>query len=261
MFTPSELANTSSPTACCRRERLLLERDRRDAVDGERPDGLVLGHVRQQVQAALRERQPVRVDEVVLDPPARHRVIAHRRDAEVQRRLEQPRDDVRRRLAPPRARGPGLATSTDGSRSRNCRIRGDSIFSSRANALVRSRWNGVPATASSRLRLRYSAHSSGSVKPVSSPFSTWPSSRQRDAAVVVALVVEREAGFLQRREIAADRARGDVELVGQRVDRGAVPRRFERVQQLPLADDFLVARHGRILSLGLATGPACSRSL
>ena len=64
------------------------------------------------------------------------------------------------------------------------------------------------------------------------------------AAVVVALVEQRKAGLLQRGEIAPDRARGDVELVGQRVDRRAVPRRLERMQHLPLADDFLVARHG-----------------
>ncbi len=67
--------------------------------------------------------------------------------------------------------------------------------------------------------------------------------RQRTLPVVVALVVEREAGFLQRREIAADRARGDVEIAGQRVDCGPVPRRLERVQHLPLTDDFLVAGH------------------
>ena len=83
-------------------------------------------------------------------------------------------------------------------------MRGDSIFSSRAKALVRSRWNGVPATASSRLRLRYSAHSSASVNPVSSPFRTWPSSRQRDAAIVVTLVIQRET-----RPPAARRDRGE----------------------------------------------------
>ena len=38
---------------------------------------------------------------------------------------------------------------------------------------------GAPETDSRRFRLRYSAHSSASVKPVSSPFSTWPSRRQR----------------------------------------------------------------------------------
>ena len=66
--------------------------------------------------------------------------------------------------------------------------------------------------------------------------------------VVIALVVERETSFLQRREIAADRPGGDFELLGQRIDRRAVPRRFKRVKQLPLPDDFLVAGHGGILT-------------
>ena len=68
------------------------------------------------------------------------------------------------------------------------------------------------------------------------------------APVVVALVVEREAGLLQRREVAPDRAGRDVELVGKRVDRRAVARRFQRVQHLPLPDDLLVARHRVILA-------------
>jgi len=36
----------------------------------------------------------------------------------------------------------------------NWRMRGESIFSRRAKAFVRSRWKGVPATASRRFRLR-----------------------------------------------------------------------------------------------------------
>ena len=123
------------------RERLLFERHRRDPVNGERPDGLVFGDVRQQIQPALGKGQALRVDQVVLDPAARHRVVAHGRDAKVQRRLEQPRHDVGW-LAPPRPAGRPWRRARVGSRSRNCRMRGDSIFSSRANALVRSRRKG-----------------------------------------------------------------------------------------------------------------------
>jgi hypothetical protein len=42
--------------------------------------------------------------------------------------------------------------------------------------------------------------------------------------IVIALVVERETGFLEGGEIAADRPRGDFEFLGQRIDRRAVPR-------------------------------------
>ena len=65
VFTPSELAKTSSPMSLLRHEGLLLERDSFDTVDGERANVLVGRHERQQVQAALRERQPVRMDKVV----------------------------------------------------------------------------------------------------------------------------------------------------------------------------------------------------
>jgi hypothetical protein len=69
-----------------------------------------------------------------------------------------------------------------------------------------------------------------------------------DAPAVVALVEQREARFLERRQVAADRAGGDVELVGQAVDGGAVPRRLEGVEEPPLADDFLIARHAPIVN-------------
>jgi hypothetical protein len=42
-----------------RRERLLFERDRHDAVDGKRADILVRGNVGQQIQRALGEFQTV----------------------------------------------------------------------------------------------------------------------------------------------------------------------------------------------------------
>jgi hypothetical protein len=51
--------------------------------------------------------------------------------------------------------------------------------------------------------------------PVDSPAGT---------AVFVALVVQREACFLERRKVAANRACGDLELTGQRVNRRAVTR-------------------------------------
>ena len=56
-------------------------------------------------------------------------------------------------------------------------------------------------------------------------------------------VVEGEARLLQRCEVPPDRPRRDVELVGQRVDLHAVPGGLERVEHLPLPDDFLVPGH------------------
>ena len=68
-----------------------------------------------------------------------------------------------------------------------------------------------------------------------------------DMTVFVALIVEREAGFLECSEVAADGASGDLEFSRERVDRGAMTRGLQRMKQLPLADHFLVAGHGRIL--------------
>jgi hypothetical protein len=42
------------------REAFLEERELLQPFDRERPDFAVLGHIRQQIQCALRERQPVR---------------------------------------------------------------------------------------------------------------------------------------------------------------------------------------------------------
>src|SRR3712207_8325784 len=49
---------------------------------------------RSQVERALGEREPIGVNLVFLLAAARHRVVAHGCDAEVERRLEQPGDEV-----------------------------------------------------------------------------------------------------------------------------------------------------------------------
>ncbi len=63
------------------------------------------------------------------------------------------------------------------------------------------------------------------------------------ALAVVHVVEEREARFLQRFEIAADRPRRDAGARRHVVD-GEMTRGFEIAQQQPLADDFSVARQG-----------------
>ena len=80
------------------------------------------------------------------------------------------------------------------------------------------------------------------------PFEHLSVETPTDVPIVIALIVERETRLLKGGEIAADRPGGDFEFLGQRIDRRAVPRRFERMQQLPLTDDFLVAGHGGILA-------------
>ena len=67
------------------------------------------------------------------------------------------------------------------------------------------------------------------------------------APVLVALVVQRKSRLLQRREVTADRAGGYLEIVGKGIDRGSMTRRFERVEHLPLPDDFLIPRHRQLI--------------
>ena len=74
------------------------------------------------MQATLGESEPVGMDEVVLDPSARHGVVAHGGHAKMQRGFEQNAPRYRGACGTASA-GPGLATSTEGRRSRNCRIR------------------------------------------------------------------------------------------------------------------------------------------
>ena len=59
--------------------------------------------------------------------------------------------------------------------------------------------------------------------------------------VFLAFVVDREAGFLQRLQIAADGARRDLDLFGELVNRDAGAPRLDFAQDLPLPDDFRVS--------------------
>src|SRR4029078_10738313 len=65
------------------------------------------------------------------------------------------------------------------------------------------------------------------------------------AAVLVAFVIERKAGFLQRRQIATNGPGRDINAVGERVDRDAVARGFQCVEHFPLPNDCLVAGHSQ----------------
>src|SRR5207244_4180605 len=62
-----------------------------------------------------------------------------------------------------------------------------------------------------------------------------------DLAAVLLVVIERKAGFLQRLDVAADRALGDA-VLGRHVRRGRVTPGLDALQDLPLANDFRVAQ-------------------
>ncbi len=145
------------------------------------------------------------------------------------------------------------------------RIRGDSIFSIRANAIDRSLPNGVPATdlehVAAEIERAQLAEREAGLEALQHLAVQVPAR----TALLVLVVVEREAGFLQRRQIAADRARGDVEVLGQASIDDPWRDASERVQHLPLADDFLIAGHRLAAFLGARAaragggGRACRR--
>ena len=121
---------------------------------------------------------------------------------------------------------------------------GVSAAASLSNALRTSRWNGVAARHSTSVRLKYSALSSASVNAGVVEAAERALLERPVALAVVEFVEEREAGVLQRLEIAPDRPRRDA---GPRARSSIVSaaRRLEVAQDRPLADDFSVARQRR----------------
>src|SRR5205085_8619388 len=78
----------------------------------------------------------------------------------------------------------------------------------------------------------------------------------RLAVVARAVVVEGEPGFLERLEIAANRARGDAAQRRQLVDgHAAAARVLDLAEDRPLLDDFRVPRHARIIAVAAAGRP------
>ena len=127
-------------------------------------------------------------------------------------------------LAPPRARGPGLATSTrwqpveELPHPRRQHL-GEPLERVGQVALKRCAGDGLEDVSAQIQRTEFRQREAG-VDPLEHLTVETP----LDVAVVIALVVEREAGLLQRREVASDRTRRDLELLGQRVDRRPMTR-------------------------------------
>jgi hypothetical protein len=63
-------------------------------------------------------------------------------------------------------------------------------------------------------------------------------------AVLVPFIEQWEPRLLERGEITSNRPCRDIEVGRQRRDRHPMPGGFQRVQDLPLPNDLLVARHG-----------------
>ncbi len=77
-----------------RREGFLEQRDVLDAFDREGADLVVLGHVGEEIQTALRVGETVWMDNVVLAAPARARVITENRLTVMKRGFERFPDNL-----------------------------------------------------------------------------------------------------------------------------------------------------------------------
>src|SRR5689334_18102055 len=187
------------------------------------------------------------MDLVVLHPSARQRVVLHGHDAVVKRRFEKLRDGVGGGGGTPRARpwlrGEHLRKAIEELPHPG----GEHLLEAReCERQVAREWcsrDGFQHVAAQIQRAEFRQREAG--LDALEHLAVEPPVR---ASLVVALVVEREARFLQRREVAANRPRRHVEIVSERIDRRAMAGRLERVEDLPLADDLLIARHSAIVS-------------
>ena len=209
-------------------------------------NSLVRGHPRDQIHAALGERQAVRLDRVRLRAMALRREIPHLDDLAVANGFEQAARDVDQPAGFLRARGAVFVEMTCGSVERNSRMRGLSARSIFASAAPSSSASGQPESAvddrSAEVQGGDVGHRQSFLHGAKRLRVEPPPLR----LVFLAFVVDREAGFLERLQVAADRARRDLDGRRELVDRHAHAARLDLTQDLPLSDDFSVAhRRGR----------------
>ena len=195
-------------------ERLLLRGDAPHPLDGERPDLRVRRHEGDEVEPALRVHQPVRVDDVLLLAPALLRVVAHGDDAACHARFEQ----LRRRLV-------GLRVLA----LRLRRLRRDDARQPVEELLHRRRERGLELVeralqivehrrAGEALEQRAAEIERaqlGERQPASGQRADGLGVHAPELRAVDRLVEDGEAGRLQRGQVAADRARRDVQVLGQ----------------------------------------------
>ena len=105
--------------------------------------------------------------------------------------------------------------------------------------------NGVPESDSTSERLKYKRAELGQGQAGRQPLERLTVDDPSRAAVVArAVVVDGEAGFLERLEVAPDRPRRHAALGGEFVDRHAGgARTLDLAQDAPLPDHFSVAGH------------------
>ena len=224
-----------------RLERLGQRGQAADPLDRERAHLLVAGHVGEQVEPALGVHQPVRVDPIGLLAPAGARVVLHVQPPLVQQRVEQAAD--RRPLPavvePPGDRGLGLDHVRQAIQELP-HVGGERGF---------QLGEGVPQVLAER-REREALHERAAeverrqlrqrerrvVEPLERAGVEPPAFRH-----LVRHVVDRETGFLEGVEVAANGPRRHPGRLGEPAD-GDAARGLELTQDGPLADDFGVAR-------------------
>ena len=234
-----------------RREALLEKRDVLDPLDRKRADFEILRHVRKEVEAALRVGHAIGMHQVDLRPIAGLRVIREPGLTQMQGGFEGPRDELllTRVVAPPQRVGLG------GNDARqlieevpHVRRQHRGQFLERALDVVAKRRarqrfeKGAAEVQRAQLRHGEAGRESLERLTVHAP--------ARFSVVVGLVVVEREARFLERLQVAPDRPRGDIAERGQLVDRDAgTARALDLTQDRPLPNHFGIAGHEAILHL------------
>ena len=213
---------------------------------------MILGHVREQIERALRVRQPVRMNDVGLRAVARLRIVDDGRLPQLQRRFERTSDDE---LAMGRV-GVGRGARGIGLRREDTRKLVEKLPHVRRQDRGELLEGAFDVVSERRPRQRFEERAAEMERAQLRQRQAGGEALERLAVhvpprppvVVRSIVVEREAGFLERLQVAADGARGDAAERREIVDgHPGAARAFNLAQDGPLADDLRVPGHGMIL--------------
>jgi hypothetical protein len=144
VWTPSEIGERLGRQRP-RLELLVQHRERLDAFDREGAHLLVFLHPGDQVDPALRVREPQRIGGVVFRVSGRGGVVSHPDPPLAQRRVNRARQDLARLLLVCFFRPVDFALSIVGKRLRNFRLAAGNAFSSFMNARFTSSRPRPPA--------------------------------------------------------------------------------------------------------------------
>ena len=230
-----------------RRERLFLERCATHALDGKRSQFPVRRHERPQVEPSLCMHQPMRVDNVVLLTPARHRVVVHGDHTLMEDGFEQSGDHVVGGYVMP---------------LRASRVGGDHTRQSiqkllhprrerRLELVERALDVGQQVRSGEALDQRAAEVQGAQLGKRQAAARQRPERLRLDPpelGPIDRLVVDREPRLLERGEVAPDRAGAHTE-VGRKLRNRAIADARHLLQQRPLADQLFVSVHGGRISL------------